>query len=105
MTHTKGPWSTRFIKAYGHIVEDQYGNKLADAMAINSGESILNARLIAAAPELLAFIQKHFLPGKVGFATILELYHDTNACEAPECCGHCLMVKEARELLNKAEGK
>jgi hypothetical protein len=40
-------------------------------------------------------------PGKVGYPTVLEYYHDIDTCELPENCGHCVMVKRARALLER----
>lgn len=59
MTHTPGPWTAEqtddagrwFITAgYENIVSAQYGNPLSEA----------NARLIAAAPDLLAALRDLF---------------------------------------------
>ena len=53
--HTPGPWTERYLKDYGRIVEVADG-KLADVMVrgICGDESEANARLIASAPDLLS---------------------------------------------------
>lgn len=56
--HTPGPWFAR-SESYPFLVRDSRGNKVAHAGAARSdAECMANARLIAAAPELLALVKK-----------------------------------------------
>lgn len=49
--------------------------------------------------ELSEMLHEIVGPGKPGYPTVLEYYHDVDACELPENCGHCRMVRKARALL------
>ena len=63
--HTPGPWASH--KDY---VLDQYGNKVAVACPgrhLGQGDPLANARLIAAAPELLAALEGLVSARKAGF--------------------------------------
>ena len=48
MKHTPGPWTVS-----DGIVRSEYGKALANVCMAGNGETVPNARLIAAAPELL----------------------------------------------------
>ena len=63
MTHTPGPWTYNFNPGlYGQVIEAATGKLIADpaefrdwrAHSGSSAEAVANARLIAAAPDLLA---------------------------------------------------
>jgi hypothetical protein len=99
MTHTPGPWNNRrqlivgpdVTGAYPYIYiacteEDDIEDRVAPA-----AERLSNARLIAAAPELLDMCER-----LLGFAVN---YGAPSAVEA----GHG-MLEAARELLAKAKG-
>ncbi len=47
--HTSGPWNTHG----GNIVQDSIGQDIAKCWMVNGAKECANARLIAAAPELL----------------------------------------------------
>ena len=55
MKHTPGPWNYQEESdAYTHIVRDSDGKYVCGCSQHTSGDAEANARLIAAAPELLA---------------------------------------------------
>lgn len=57
--HTTGPWGTRRTAVYDIIVDAATGRTLAFVgIEIRPEEAAANARLIAAAPELLAALQR-----------------------------------------------
>ena len=61
-----------------------------------------NARLIAAAPELLEAARECL--------NIMQYYHKSieghlDSCENPECCGHCKAANATRAAIAKAEGQ
>ena len=62
--HTPGPWkSTPSIPEEGYEVfwiesDDELQNQIADVRGPQNAENTSNARLIAAAPELLMFAQE-----------------------------------------------
>lgn len=49
--------------------------------------------------ELSEMLREIVGPGRPGYPTVLEYYHDVDACELPENCGHCRMVRKARAFL------
>ena len=61
MPHTPGPWHTGTDED-GHVVYNESGGFIADAGLDDGdeGEEAANARLIAAAPDLLAACQEIF---------------------------------------------
>jgi len=72
MKHTPGPWTLEYD--YSLVMPAKDGNHIVTAGPIGPDESSreekrANARLIAAAPELLDALRKtnHFLSGFVGF--------------------------------------
>lgn len=102
MTHTPGPWRATF--AYDDpAVVDQDGRLVA--MAVWDGEAMpepdvfaANARLIAAAPELLAALH-----GVLHWAECecKRLADDTPASDEPRMCDFCV----AQAVIDKAEGR
>ena len=52
--HTPGPWGVAVFKSGARSVTNQSGHFVADVQGIGQDERNANARLIAAAPELLA---------------------------------------------------
>ncbi len=94
--HTQGPWLTR-----------NSGNRL-DVYSFAAQKDIAfdirneaNARLIAAAPDLLAALK--------ALADIAAMYHKgeapghLDACECPDCCGHCLAMRGVNAAIAKAD--
>lgn len=53
--------------------------------------------------ELRDMLREVVGPGRPGYPTVLEYYHDIDTCELPENCGHCLMVRKARALLERLD--
>ncbi len=49
--------------------------------------------------ELSEMLREIVGPGKAGCPKVLEYYHDVDACELPDNCGHCRLVRKARGLL------
>jgi hypothetical protein len=65
--HTEGPWRYREGRdAYTHIVESATGRFLVQFAQDTTGEAEANARLAAAAPELLASLQWAMTAGQLG---------------------------------------
>ena len=52
MKHTPGPWRVREERVYTRVVTEQGGEWIAN-LGTNDEKHLANARLIAAAPELL----------------------------------------------------
>ena len=74
--HTPGPWDVYAGKTRGldRIIVDEKNNQIAHAIDLNEyqkdAEVDANARLIAAAPDLLAALktsQENRMPGDVGY--------------------------------------
>lgn len=69
--HTPGPWfdgrSERFPETYIRASNDQH----VAVVAWNTENGDANARLIAAAPELLALLQETLKPGAYGIGSTL----------------------------------
>ena len=93
ITHTPGPWLVDedcawWIGAAGHRVAEAFGGAECNA----------NAKLIAAAPDLLAALQ-HFAAQSVS---------DDAQCHVGICtpaeCGRCGAILQARAAIAKAEG-
>lgn len=55
--------------------------------------------------ELVLMLREIVGPGRPGYPTVLEYYHDIDACELPENCGHCRMVRKARALLERLDAE
>ena len=56
-THTQGPWATYVDSAHDGWIADAEGNLIA--CAVRNENMQANARLIAAAPELLAALDEY----------------------------------------------
>ncbi len=55
--------------------------------------------------DLIEMLREIVGPGKPGYPTVLDYYHDVDACELPENCGHCRLVRKARELLRRIDSE
>ena len=93
MTHTQGPWSYTAdmygldnMRVFG--VNDATGNGVANCGYDGKGESMVNARLIAAAPDMLAALE--------------SLLAD---CEAYGLTDNDAHLREARAAIAKAKGE
>ncbi len=100
MAHTKGPWriSQFEVKAggTGRVIMGADDYTVASVTERSTKENDINARLIAAAPDLLE-IAKRFVA-----------YHDGVArCDSAEERDECLcsVCIDARRVIKKAEGK
>lgn len=88
-THTPGPWLVR-LGHTGYVIRDHEDDKTADRIAtvhngINAGwgdEALANARLIAAAPDLLE-------AAEAGVAVL-----EVAVLEAFKLCPHCGQVDD-----------
>lgn len=97
MKHTPGPWIIeKRVNTFSFVINSDNPRKcIADSWDINTGpiETEANARLIAAAPELLEALK--------------DLY--AQACGMPKSCGHdftCICPGDkAKAAIAKAEGK
>ena len=99
MTHTKGPWI---------VYDDWYikttGGKGSHAVVcapiepkMSDDEHRANARLIAAAPDMLGAIQ--------GALRIADLWMPGPDCDPEEAKALCLMKKQFEEVVRKAMEK
>lgn len=85
------------------LADDGTGNHLTGEVARYS--------LIRDAPDLARILREIVGPGQPGRASLLDQYHKgpepghLDACTMPENCRHCQLVKEAREILDRATGK
>jgi len=100
INHTPGPWIT-FIRTFGPevITDNEAGKRLASlhwatCRDIDENESIANARLIAAAPELLEAC-------KLALGQ-LEGVNPTSGVHSSSLSADIRIIKEA---ISKAEGK
>ena len=76
--HTPGPWFISRSLDYGEmgtVVRDAPECGVVMAVVTNRPELMANARLIAAAPMMFAFIEKKAAAGDVDAAKILETVH------------------------------
>lgn len=102
--HTPGPWRAGRNDGYSLGIYAE-GEQTFDLATVhnggNDGEAIANARLIAAAPELLAAIQDALAAMEVGAdALCSDPNHDVGAAAALE-----LSKRHARAAIAKAEGR
>ena len=89
MTHTPGPWFSIATSNIGHnAVVDADGFTICDPSPMGKG----NARLIAAAPDMLAALEK------LSRAFDLDEY-DEDRAHAEACA-----MREARDAIAKARG-
>jgi hypothetical protein len=56
MKHTKGPWKVRSVSQYDVVSKDEF-IVACDNVALPDSECIANAKLIAAAPEMLEALE------------------------------------------------
>lgn len=84
--HTPGPWA--ISQHDPRLVKHLSGPVLAECGPVNTEEAQANARLIAAAPELLASLRR--------VLRMLEI-HDARLANFGE-------VEEARLIISRAEG-
>lgn len=90
--HTAGPWSVRKISERLYGVNDAKGVAVADLHAIQGRHTSANARLIAAAPEMLAALIQ------------AEIAVEQLCCEqdpANECWN---ILRQIRAAISKATG-
>ena len=101
-THTPGPWmvtrdATPEYAYQSTIFPETDGDRIATAFGNEE-----NARLIAAAPELLDALHS--------LRDIARYYHKgdapghLDACENPDNCGHCLAMRKVDAAIDKATG-
>lgn len=96
MSHTKGPW--KIDETYGLIVDESNQLEIAALHASANGpkERLANARLIAAAPELLE-LARHCLS---------EWEKPTDGVQKGELIARLSNYSDfARALIKKAEGQ
>ena len=100
--HTKGPWKAEGWS--GIVVNSQAGHTIVacpcGSPAAELGEIQANAKLIAAAPELLA------VAGRL-FAYLAEAHEQemlTNHGDDSSPCSYCEALAEARSVIAKAGG-
>lgn len=96
MKHTDGPWRTNGLRIeYGPT---GHGWQIAQVNRdVHDHEGLANARLIAAAPELLAAL--------VGLIELIERTPDRSPRFAIAWSAIEPLVTEARAAINKAEGR
>jgi RNase P/RNase MRP subunit p30 len=101
MRHTQGPWVAEKAKLdQGHIEIYSGSILVADVMSDDNsadGNGVLNARLIAAAPEMLEVL-KAFVFIQTD-ADLLE--HEWEGCSGIDSCVLCM----ANKIIEKAEGR
>ena len=93
--HTPGPWEVTHDPKLAPINVSSKGGPV-----VASNLYVRDASLIAAAPDLLAALEalKH----------IATYYHKgeapghEDACENPDCCGHCLAMRKVDAAIAKA---
>lgn len=56
-SHTPGPWTYGYNGAYGYCITTRGGTHIATSILYKKDGGEANARLIAAAPELLSALQ------------------------------------------------
>ncbi len=95
--HTPGPWKTTHSEVNGYRVSDSTGWGVAVVLKDTNDEA--NARLIAAAPDMLEALRE--LLGDFGCIVTAANHNDlaTIVCVAKACQG------EINELLRKVEGE
>ncbi|OZI38998.1 hypothetical protein CEG14_05535 [Bordetella genomosp. 1] len=102
--HTPGPWARDIGSGFGCDVRAENGRKVAATWGINSGdphrpayraECDANARLIAAAPELLEALQE--------LADDIADRFDMDSPSTNPGIKHC--IKQARAAILKATGE
>jgi len=86
--HTPGPWS---VGKYTITVDGPDGKILATITASTKDKELANARLIAAAPEMLDLLY-----------AALPHVEDGEEFNKPQCRN---LSKNIKELINKIEGK
>jgi hypothetical protein len=102
--HTPGPWRVSSPARYGNRKEifglsNEHVAGVGDlGEQVAPFDSEANARLIAAAPELLAALE--WTTDR--FAAAVQ--HDKAENELADC-GHCGVIEEARAVIRKARGE
>ena len=96
--HTTGPWKRRTLQSQpivstGWHIEGEDGASLAIVLGDKSAELQANARLIAAAPDLLEALE----------AAVGTIEYALQALEAPDKCHARDVLEEARAAINKAK--
>ncbi len=108
MPHTPGEWTVFTEEAYwpgidtpkqSIIVFGEYGDSDLGVQGETKEEAYANARLIAAAPNLLESLIA--LANKIDSADQCD--HKRASCEEVGCIGHEVAI--ARKAIAKAEGK
>ncbi len=103
--HTPGPWVSAPQRTNTLIVAAN-GTRVAESYGVTDEEPRANARLIAAAPELLAALKEI-----LGAETWESEGHnrDNAPCHVGICsrseCGHCKRYDAARAAIAKAESR
>lgn len=85
--HTPGPWIAEAMKITKNGISTRLGDMICVDKSISADECEANARLVAAAPELLKLLK--------------DIVSPTQANPLPR---HCGAVKAALLLIAKAEG-
>jgi hypothetical protein len=106
-THTPGPWKTVLSASTRAVTTSNEAPKQAticrlfsECVAFETGEFEANARLIAAAPELLAAL-------KMAIGSLLHLKKQSAHLgeDHAEHAADCMAFRAAYEAINKAEGR
>ena len=99
--HTEGEWRYNGDSDWPEVIGGDE-TIICEPMGLNETEWVANARLIAAAPDLLEACEQ--------MAEIMTYYHTgeaqghEDACENPDCCGHCKAMRLYRAAIAKARG-
>lgn len=107
--HTPGPWRYQERSdAYTHIVRAGENRFLCQLAQDTSGEAEANARMIAAAPELLAALRTcaealAFARDRLGMCG--EGDGQDRKADAPDDIGSLPALIDARAAIAKAEGR
>jgi len=100
--HTRGPWGVKTHRLSDNTRGGAINVTTEDGNVVAFNVFVRDAALIAAAPDLLAAAR--------AMAEIMPYYHKgeapghLDACENPDCCGHCKAMRLYRAAIAKATG-
>lgn len=101
MKHTPGPWHVG--PHYKHDVESREG-RICECVPMGSERAENNARLVAAAPDLLEALKDATKALEMAYRIATADLYKTKA-ELDEAIGQHLTITKARAAVAKAEGR